>query len=99
MTAANFIIAVGARARSLPGVEIDGDKIIQYRDALVLDDVPEKMIVVGSGAIGMEFSYVYNAYGTEVTVIEMLDQLLPLEDSDVAAEVQQGLQHEPASRR
>lgn len=88
VTSAHFIIAVGARARSLPGTEIDGDKIIQYRDAVTMADRPEKMIVVGSGAIGMEFSYVYNAYGTEITVIEMLDQLLPLEDKDVAAEVE-----------
>ncbi|MEZ4581907.1 MAG: FAD-dependent oxidoreductase [Caldilineaceae bacterium] len=55
---------------------------------MVLDEVPEKMIVVGSGAIGMEFSYVYNSYGSDITVIEMLDQVLPLEDSDVATEVQ-----------
>ncbi len=88
VTAANFIVAVGARARSLPGIEMDGERIIQYRDALVLPDIPKKMIVVGSGAIGMEFSYVYHAYGAEVTVIEMLDQLLPLEDPEVAAEVQ-----------
>ena len=88
VTAANFIVAVGARARSLPGTQIDGDKIIQYRDAMVLSERPAKMIVVGSGAIGMEFSYVYNAYGTEITVIEMLDQVLPLEDSDVASEVE-----------
>lgn len=88
VTAAHFIIAVGARARSLPGVEIDGARVIQYRDAVVMSEIPQKMIVVGSGAIGMEFSYVYNAYGCEVTIIEMLDQLLPLEDSDVAAEVE-----------
>ena len=87
VTAANVIIAVGARARGLPGVEIDGDRIIQYRDAIVMDKLPKKLIVVGSGAIGMEFSYIYNAYGVEVTVIEMLDQVLPLEDAEVAAEV------------
>lgn len=87
VTAANFIVAVGARARGLPGIEIDGDRIIQYRDALVLDEIPKKMIVVGSGAIGMEFSYVYHTYGSEITVIEMLDQLLPLEDPEVSAEV------------
>lgn len=87
VTAANFIVATGARARSLPGVEIDGERVIQYRDALVLPEVPKTMIVVGSGAIGMEFSYVYHAYGCEVTVIEMLDQVLPLEDAEVAAEV------------
>ena len=87
VTAANVIIAVGARARGLPGVEIDGDRIIQYRDAIVMDKLPKKLIVVGSGAIGMEFSYIYNAYGVEVTVVEMLDQVLPLEDAEVAAEV------------
>ena len=87
VTAANFIVAVGARACSIPGVEIDGDRVIQYRDAVVMDDLPDKLIVVGSGAIGMEFSYIYNAYGVDVTVIEMLDQVLPLEDKDVADEV------------
>ena len=88
ITAANFIIATGARARSLPGTQIDGERIIQYRDAIVLKEVPKKLIVVGSGAIGMEFSYVYSTYGAEVTVVEMLDQILPLEDAEVAAEVQ-----------
>ncbi len=87
VTAANFIIAVGARARGLPGIEIDSDRILQYRDAVTLKEIPAKMVVVGSGAIGMEFSYVYRSYGAEITVIEMLDQLLPLEDPEVAAEV------------
>jgi dihydrolipoamide dehydrogenase len=87
VSAANIIIAVGARARGLPGLELDGDRIIQYRDALVLQDVPKRMIVVGSGAIGMEFAYVYHSYGAEITIIEMLDQLLPLEDPEVSAEV------------
>ena len=87
VTSANFVIAVGARARALPGTTIDGKNVIQYRDALVLKEVPKKMIVVGSGAIGMEFSYLYNTYGAEITVIEMLDQVLPLEDAEVAAEV------------
>jgi dihydrolipoamide dehydrogenase len=87
VTSASFIIATGARARSLPGTTIDGKRVIQYRDAVVLDEVPKKLIVVGSGAIGMEFSYVYSTYGAEVTVIEMLDQILPLEDPEVAAEV------------
>ena len=88
VTAAHFVVATGARARSLPGTPIDGDRILQYRDAVMLDAVPPRMIVVGSGAIGMEFSYVYSTYGAEVTVIEMLDQLLPLEDAEVSAEVQ-----------
>jgi dihydrolipoamide dehydrogenase len=88
VTSAAFIIAAGARARSLPGVEIDGERVIQYRDAVVMTDIPARMIVVGSGAIGMEFSYVFSSYGSDVTVIEMLDQVLPLEDAEVAAEVQ-----------
>ena len=87
VTAANFIVAVGASARSLPGTPIDGERVIQYRDAIVMEQIPEKMIVIGAGAIGMEFSFVWNAYGADVTVIEMLDQVLPLEDSEVAAEV------------
>lgn len=87
VTFANIIVAVGARARGLPGMEFDGDRIIQYRDALVLNEVPKRMIVVGSGAIGVEFAYVYRTYGAEVTIVEMLDQLLPLEDPEVAAEV------------
>ena len=87
VTANNWIISTGARARSLPGTAIDGKHIIQYRDAVVLSEVPKKLIVVGSGAIGMEFSYVYSTYGAEVTIIEMLDQILPLEDAEVAAEV------------
>ena len=87
VTSANIIVATGARARSLPGTQIDGKRIIQYRDAVVLSEVPQKLIVVGSGAIGMEFSYVYSTYGADVTVIEMLDTILPLEDAEVAAEV------------
>jgi dihydrolipoamide dehydrogenase len=87
VTFENMIVAVGARARGLPGLEFDGDRIIQYRDALVLEEVPKKMIVVGSGAIGMEFAYVYRTYGSEITIVEMLDQVLPLEDPEVAAEV------------
>lgn len=92
VTAANFIIAVGARARGLPGMEIDNDRIIQYRDALVLDEIPAKIVVVGSGAIGMEFAYVYRTYGAEVTIVEMLDQVLPLEDPEVANEVRKAFQ-------
>ena len=88
VSAANIILATGARAASLPGVEIDGERVIQYRDALVLENLPKKLVVVGSGAIGMEFSYVYNTYGVDVTIVEMLDTLLPLEDAEVCAEVE-----------
>jgi dihydrolipoamide dehydrogenase len=86
-TAKNFIIATGARARSIPGVEIDGQKLLTYRHALELTEVPASMIVVGAGAIGMEFAHVFRSYGAEVTVVEMLPRVLPLEDEEVSQEV------------
>ena len=72
LTAKNIIIATGARARSIPGVEIDGEKIITYRKALELRQAPKSIAVIGAGPIGMELGYVFRAYGSEVTIIEML---------------------------
>ncbi len=82
-----IIIATGARPRSLPGMTVDGKKIITSREALELTAVPKRLIVVGAGAIGVEFAYVFRSYGAEVTVIEMLPHVLPLEDDETAAEV------------
>jgi dihydrolipoamide dehydrogenase len=87
LEARNIIIATGARARSLPGMVIDGQKIITSREALELTTVPKRLVVVGAGAIGMEFAYLFRSYGAEVTVIEMLPHVLPLEDDETAAEV------------
>ena len=87
LTAKAIIIATGARPRSLPGMTVDGAKIITSREALELTSVPKRLVVVGAGAIGMEFAYVFRSYGAEVTVIEMLPHVLPLEDDDTAAEV------------
>jgi dihydrolipoamide dehydrogenase len=87
-SAQNIIIATGARPRSIPGVELDKDKLITYRQALELTEVPESMAVVGAGAIGMEFAYLFHSYGAEVTVIEMLPNVLPLEDEEVSKEVE-----------
>ena len=87
LTAKAIIIATGARPRSLPGMTIDGVKIITSREALELTSVPKRLVVVGAGAIGMEFAYVFRSYGAEVTVIEMLPHVLPLEDDETAAEV------------
>ncbi len=87
VSAANFIVATGARARDLPGVKVDGEKIMQYREAIRLQEKPASLAVIGAGPIGMELGYFYNAYGTDVTVIEMLDHVLPLEDPEAAAEV------------
>ena len=87
LDAKNIIIATGARPRSLPGMTVDGQKIITYRQALELTVAPKRLVVVGAGAIGMEFAYVFRSYGAEVTVIEMLPHVLPLEDDETATEV------------
>lgn len=83
-TADHIIIATGARSRELPNLKQDGKKVIGYREAMSLDKQPKKMIVVGSGAIGVEFAHFYNAMGTEVTIVEFLPNLVPLEDEDVS---------------
>ncbi|MEP3208702.1 MAG: dihydrolipoyl dehydrogenase [Maribacter sp.] len=85
--ASHIIIATGARSRELPSLPQDGKKIIGYRDAMSLDKQPKKMIVVGSGAIGIEFAYFYNAMGTEVTVVEYLPRIVPVEDEDVSKQL------------
>ena len=86
--AKHILLATGARARSLPSMPIDGKKIIGYREAMSLPVQPKKMIVVGSGAIGTEFSYFYHALGTEVTLIEYMDRILPVEDEDVSRQME-----------
>ena len=82
--AKNIIIATGARSRVLPNLPQDGKKILGYRDAMVLPKLPKKMVVVGSGAIGSEFAYLYNAMGVEVTIVEFLPNLIPVEDEDIS---------------
>ena len=83
-SADHIIIATGARARELPSMKIDNEKIIGYRKAMTLEDQPKKMVVVGSGAIGVEFAYFYNAIGTEVTIVEFMDRIVPAEDEEVS---------------
>jgi len=84
---ANIVLATGGRAATLPGMEIDGEKVITYREAIVQKDLPESIVIVGAGPIGMEFAYVYNAYDVKVTVVEMLPHALPNEEPDVASVV------------
>ncbi|MEM8938501.1 MAG: FAD-dependent oxidoreductase, partial [Bacteroidota bacterium] len=79
----HIILATGGRARELPSLPIDGEKVIEYRKAMVLEKQPKKMVVVGSGAIGVEFAYFYNSIGTEVTIVEFLDRIVPVEDEEV----------------
>ncbi len=83
-TAKHIIIATGGRSRELPNIKQDGVKVIGYRQAMVLPKQPKSMIVVGSGAIGIEFAYFYNALGTKVTVVEFMDNIVPLEDEEVS---------------
>ncbi|MBT8315421.1 MAG: dihydrolipoyl dehydrogenase, partial [Maribacter sp.] len=87
-SADHIIIATGARSRELPSLPQDGKKIIGYREAMTLDHQPKKMIVVGSGAIGIEFAYFYKAMGTEVTVVEFLPNIVPVEDVDVSKQLE-----------
>ena len=88
VNAENIIIATGGKSKELPNVKIDGKKVLGYRKAMSLDKQPRKMVVVGSGAIGSEFAYFYNSIGTEVTLIEYLPNVLPLEDVDVSKQLQ-----------
>jgi dihydrolipoamide dehydrogenase len=86
--AKNIILATGARSRALPNLPQDGKKIIGYREALTLKEAPKKMIVVGSGAIGVEFAYFYNAMGTDVTVVEFMPNIVPVEDVDISKQLE-----------
>lgn len=87
-SAKNVIIATGARSRELPNLPQDGKKIIGYRQAMVLPEQPKKLVVVGSGAIGVEFAYFYNAMGTEVTIVEYMPNIVPVEDEDVSKQLE-----------
>jgi dihydrolipoamide dehydrogenase len=85
LTAKNVILATGARARTLPGLEPDGKNIVTYREAMIPETMPKSLLVIGSGAIGIEFASFYSDLGAEVTVVEVLDRVLPVEDADISA--------------
>ncbi|MBD3863926.1 dihydrolipoyl dehydrogenase [Olleya marilimosa] len=87
-SADHIVIATGARSRELPSLPQDGKKVIGYREAMTLPTQPKKMIVVGSGAIGVEFAYFYNSMGTEVTIVEYLPNIVPVEDIDVSKQLE-----------
>ncbi len=90
-TADHIIVATGARSKELPNLKQDGKTVIGYREAMSLEKQPKKMIVVGSGAIGVEFAHFYNAMGTEVTIVEFLPSLVPLEDEDVSKQFERSV--------
>ncbi len=88
VSAKKTLLATGGRARAVPGIAIDGEKVISYREAMTLESRPESMVVIGAGAIGMEFAWFYNTLGTKITVVEMLDNVLPIEDPEVSKVVE-----------
>lgn len=87
----HIILATGGRSRELPSMPIDNKKIIGYRKAMSMDEQPKSMVVVGSGAIGVEFAYFYNAIGTKVTIVEFLPNVVPLEDEEVSKQLERSL--------
>ena len=92
LTAPHIVLATGARARELPGVEADGKLIWTYKDAMVPKTLPKRLLVIGSGAIGIEFASFYRGLGAEVTVVEVLDRILPVEDAEISAFAQKAFE-------
>jgi len=88
ISAKHIAISTGARARQLPNLPFDGKRIISYKEAMTLDYIPEKMVVVGAGAIGVEFAYFYSTLGTQVTLVEYMPRIVPLEDADISKELE-----------
>lgn len=96
-SAKHIIIATGARSRELPALKQDGEKIIGYREAMTLKTQPKKMVVVGSGAIGVEFAYFYNTIGTEVTIVEYMPHIVPVEDEEVSKQLERSFKKQGMS--
>jgi dihydrolipoamide dehydrogenase len=88
ITAKNVIIASGARPKVLPGIEVDRKNIMTSTDALFRTQVPKSIVIMGAGAIGVEFAYFYNAFGSKVTIVEYMDRILPIEDADISKELE-----------
>jgi dihydrolipoamide dehydrogenase len=84
----NLIIATGANPITIPGVEVDGEKVLTYWEAILQEKLPGSAVIIGSGAIGVEFATIWNAYGVDVTIVEMLPRLVPLEDEEVSSELE-----------
>jgi dihydrolipoamide dehydrogenase len=87
LKAKNIIIATGAQVAMIPGIQADGERILTYREAILQEKLPKSVIIIGAGGIGMEFATLWSSYGVEVSLVEMLPRILPLEDEEVSAEV------------
>jgi len=83
----NVVVATGAYSAQIPGVKVDGTKVLTYSEAILQDFNPESVIIIGAGAIGVEFATIWNSYGTKVTIVEMLPRILPLEDEELGLEL------------
>ena len=93
ISADNIIVATGARARHIPGIPVDGETVLTSREAIVLREVPKRVVIVGGGAIGVEFADIYHSYGAEVMIIEMLPRLVPLEDEEISQQLERVFRH------
>ncbi|MCX7908333.1 MAG: dihydrolipoyl dehydrogenase [Ignavibacteria bacterium] len=82
------IIATGARPRMFPGIEVDGEKILTSKEAMVLKEIPKEIVIMGAGAIGVEFAYFFSSFGSKVTLVEMMDRILPVEDEEISKELE-----------
>src|SRR5207253_8674973 len=90
-TASKILVCTGVVTRALPGLDFNGKTVIGSREAMILDPQPKSLVVIGAGAIGIEFAYFYNAFGTKVTVIEMMPNILPVEDTEVSVALEKSL--------
>lgn len=88
LQAANIVIATGAHTAMIPGVEVDGEKVVTYLEAILQEELPESVVIIGAGAVGVEFATIWNSYGSQVTIVEMLPHLVPLEDEEVSKELE-----------
>jgi dihydrolipoamide dehydrogenase len=86
---AKVLICTGARSKDLPGVKPDGKRIVTSREAMILPEIPKRMLIIGAGAIGVEFAYIYNAFGAQITLVEMMPNILPIEDTDIGVRLEQ----------
>jgi len=87
LTTRHIIVATGARPRAIPGMEVDGKTVVTYRQAIVQKELPKAAIIIGAGAIGVEFGYIWHHYGVDVTIVEMLPRVVPLEDEEISKEL------------
>lgn len=90
----DIVIATGARSNRIPGVDIDGEQVVTYWEAILQETLPDRAVIIGSGAIGVEFATIWHAYGVEVTLVEMLPRLVPLEDQEVSEELEKAFKRE-----